>query len=339
MASRKHKFKHSGPTNLTAANWNNTQHRRSIAACLVQGVYVLEEDRPHHLKGHRALAPPWWNSFNFELLPQLLIDDSDSSIFGAIYKFESPLNTSCKYVVAFRGTLIKWRTVKQDIKLDLHYVFSQYKLQNSSRVAKALKAVKKLVDDAGAANVWVAGHSLGSLIALLVGRNMVKMGFLVEAYLFNPPFSSLSIPLERLIKNKILKFGARIIGDLIRAGLSLGLLGHQASQVDNPFIKLSGWTPHLFVNPKDLICSQYIPYFEQRKTMVSIGASTIGKMGTQISVMSIITSRSLATEPYHLLPTAYLVTNLDKTLKTKKSHRLAQWWSDSFIGEPELQNL
>ncbi|KAK1364624.1 Fungal lipase-like domain containing protein [Heracleum sosnowskyi] len=336
MAFRQLEFKHSGPTLLTATNWNNIQHRRSIAACLVQGVYILEEDRQDHRTLHHALAPPWWNSFNFELLPQVLIDDSDSSIFGAIYKFESPLNTSCKYVVAFRGTLIKWGTVKQDITLNLHYIFSQHKLPNSSRFAKALIAVKTLVDDAGAANVWLAGHSLGSLIALLVGRNMVKMGFLVETYLFNPPFASLSRLVERIIKKQISKFMARIIGDVIRAGiLSLG----QASQVDNPFIKLASWTPHLFVNPDDLICSHYIPYFEQRKTMVSIGASTIGKMGTQISVTSIITSLSLATEPYHLLPTAYLVTNLAKNLTNKEVHGLAQWWSDSFIGEPELQNL
>ncbi|KAL8110546.1 GDSL esterase/lipase At4g10955-like [Apium graveolens] len=339
MASWKDKFKYSVPVHLSATNWDNTQHRRSIAASLVQGVYVLEEDRQHNRKGHYALAPPWWSSFNFQSQPQVLIDDSDSSIFGAIYKFESPLNTSsCKYVLAFRGTVIKWSTIKQDIKLDLHYVFSQHKLQNSSRVAKALRVVKILVDQVGAANVWLAGHSLGSLIALLVGRNMVKMGFLLETYLFNPPFSSLSIPLELLIKNKILKFGARLIGDVIRAGLSLGLIGHQASQVDNPFIKLSGWTPYLFVNPKDPICSQYVAYFEQRKAMVSIGASTVGNMGTQVSVMSIVASRSLATEPYHLLPTAYLVTNLNKT-KTKKSHKLSQWWSESFTGELELHNF
>ncbi|KAL8095742.1 hypothetical protein AgCh_036936 [Apium graveolens] len=139
-----------------------------------------------------------------------------------------------------------------------------------------------------------------------------------------------------LVENMILKLGARIIGDVFRAGLSV--LGHQVSQADNPFIKLSGWTPYLFVNPKDPICSQYVPYFEQRKTMVSIGASTIGRMGTQVSVMSIVSSRARATEPHHLLPTAYLVTNLVKT-KTKKSHKLAQWWSESFTGEIELQNF
>ncbi|KAK1366465.1 hypothetical protein POM88_042026 [Heracleum sosnowskyi] len=183
MAFRQLEFKHSGPTLLTATNWNNIQHRRSIAACLVQGVYILEEDRQDHRTLHHALAPPWWNSFNFELLPQVLIDDSDSSIFGAIYKFESPLNTSCKCVVAFRG----------------------------------INRCEKLVDDAGAANVWLAGHSLGSLIALLVGRNMVKMGFLVETYLFNPPFASLSRLVERIIKKQISKFMARIIGDVIRA--------------------------------------------------------------------------------------------------------------------------
>lgn len=107
----------------------------------------------------------------------MLIDDSDSSIYRAIYKFESPLNRSCKYVVAFGGTIIKWRTIKQDIKLDLHYVFSQHKLQNSSRVAKALKAVKTLVDDAGATNiVWLAGHSLGSLSGPKHGKNGISRG-------------------------------------------------------------------------------------------------------------------------------------------------------------------
>lgn len=267
----------------------------------------------------------------------MLTDDSDSSIFGAIYRFGS------QYVVAFRGTLLTWRTLKQDITMNLQFLFEQHKLQNSSRVEKALRAVRELVDRAGAANVLLAGHSLGSIIALLVGRNIAKMGFLVETYLFNPPFSSLSIPLDLLIKNKIIKFGLRFLRDTIRAVLSAGLLNYQPSQLDqnDPFTMLMSWTPHLFVNQKDLICSQYISYFEHRRTMASVGASAIGRIATQTSVRRIFAAvaRGTITEPYHLLPTAYLVKNLDETRKASKAHKLEQWWSRSLAVHRELQNF
>ncbi|KAM0024115.1 hypothetical protein Hdeb2414_s0022g00611941 [Helianthus debilis subsp. tardiflorus] len=60
-------------------NRTNLDHRRSVAACLVQGVYILERDR----QASEALAPPWWNFFQFDLHSQL-IDDAYSCIFGAI---------------------------------------------------------------------------------------------------------------------------------------------------------------------------------------------------------------------------------------------------------------
>ena len=85
----------------------NEDHRRSVAASLVQGVYVVEQDRQKKRKGSQALASPWWKSFNFQMLEQLE-DDVDSSIIGAIYKFEPPAFHSnlptdgCPcYVIAF----------------------------------------------------------------------------------------------------------------------------------------------------------------------------------------------------------------------------------------------
>lgn len=84
-------------------------HRRSVAACLVQGVYILERDRQLQRHESQALAPPWWEFFRFKLLHQLK-DDADFSIFGAIYEFKPPPSHSHsdlskdgipRYVIAF----------------------------------------------------------------------------------------------------------------------------------------------------------------------------------------------------------------------------------------------
>ncbi|MFS7981678.1 hypothetical protein Hanom_Chr10g00953801 [Helianthus anomalus] len=54
-------------------NKTNPDHRRSVAACLVQGVYILERDRQENRQALEALAPPWWkwNFFQFDLHSQL----------------------------------------------------------------------------------------------------------------------------------------------------------------------------------------------------------------------------------------------------------------------------
>ncbi|MBA0697217.1 hypothetical protein Goari_020766, partial [Gossypium aridum] len=92
MASGRANFSLSGPSQLKAIDWLNEHHRRSIAASLVQGVYVLERDRQKNREGHQVCcAPPWWESFHFRLNHRL-IDNVDGSIFGAIYEFD--VNTS-----------------------------------------------------------------------------------------------------------------------------------------------------------------------------------------------------------------------------------------------------
>ncbi|KAA8520958.1 hypothetical protein F0562_011631 [Nyssa sinensis] len=68
MASERENFNQSGPLHLINVDWRNEDHRRSIAASLVQGVYVLERDRQENRQGSQALAPPWWEFFHFRLL-------------------------------------------------------------------------------------------------------------------------------------------------------------------------------------------------------------------------------------------------------------------------------
>ncbi|XP_039169098.1 GDSL esterase/lipase At4g10955-like [Eucalyptus grandis] len=62
----------------------NADHVRSVIASLVKGAYVLERDRRGKREGSQALAPPWWETFGFQL-KRILVDGADSSIFGAIF--------------------------------------------------------------------------------------------------------------------------------------------------------------------------------------------------------------------------------------------------------------
>ncbi|XVF12666.1 hypothetical protein REPUB_Repub08aG0138600 [Reevesia pubescens] len=114
-----------------------------------------------------------------------------------------------------------------------------------------MQAVQGIVAIAGTSSIWLAGHSLGSAISLLAGKNMAKMGYRIETYLFNPPF--FSVPVE-IIKNEKLKHGIHFTSSIVKAGLAVAVKGrHQRPQQDDPFILLSAWIPYLFVNPADPI--------------------------------------------------------------------------------------
>ncbi|KAL2542234.1 alpha/beta-Hydrolases superfamily protein [Abeliophyllum distichum] len=97
-------------------------------------------------------------------------------------------------------------------------------LQNSSHFRAGMESVRNIVykDGVGNTNVWVAGHSLGSYIALLIGRIMAKIGIHIETYIFNPPF--ISPPIE-LIKNKKLKHGLMFSNSILTARLAIAVNG------------------------------------------------------------------------------------------------------------------
>ncbi|XP_043716549.1 GDSL esterase/lipase At4g10955-like [Telopea speciosissima] len=324
MASDRDFFSFLGPLHLSTVDWNNEHHRRSVAASLVQGVYVLERDRQQNRKGLESLASPWWEFFHFQLVLQLR-DDVDSSIFGSIYEFKPPacnchhsIQEAPRYVIAFRGTVINPNSFTQE-DLRLGFLFTINGLHETSRFKVSMQAVKNKVDAAGALNIWLAGHSLGSAMAMLAGKNMAKTGVLLQTFLFNPPFSS--APIEK-IEDKKLTQVIRITKSFITAGLAVAVKGHQS---EDPFVVLSPWIPCLFVNPADDISSEYIGYFEHREKMEKIGAREIEELATRNSIRNLLL-RKTETEPLHLLPSANLTINLSPSPDFTRAHGIRQWW-------------
>ncbi|KAK2425856.1 hypothetical protein P8452_40626 [Trifolium repens] len=338
-------FYSSGPSHLTYVNWDYVYHRKSVASSLVKGVYVLEKDRQKQREGPDSLACRWWEFFHFQLL-DTLIDDVDSSIFGAIYEFKpqpsmcnSTLHRSPRYVIAFRGTLFKLESFIRDIELDLE-IF-KHGLHGTSRSKIATKTVSNMVASFGGngSNIWLAGHSLGSSIALHAGKTMAKRGIFIESFLFNPPFPS--IPLGQIIKSEKAKQVARFSGSLIRAGLGAMNSNKKRSSCDS-FVALSAWIPNLFVNPSDFICSKYVGYFEHRRKMEKSGFGSIEKIATQTSISShFMSAIGKKSEPLHLIPSAILTVNLTppphnimeacRIRQFLEAHRIQQWW------KPDLQ--
>ncbi|KAE9452616.1 hypothetical protein C3L33_15481, partial [Rhododendron williamsianum] len=300
------------------------------------GVYNQEHDRQQNLQGQQALAPLWWDSFNFRLF-QVLVDNADRSIFGAIYEFKSPppdshhypLHSPPRYVVAFRGTMPRRKTMLQDLKLDLKVI--QNTLKQSPRFQLAMQAVQHTVPLAGAANVYLAGHSLGAAMALLAGKNMAKMGCFLETYLFNPPF--ISIPIEVMTKTEILKRGIRFFHSVTTAGVTIALNAlSQRPKTGDWFAALSGWIPNLFVNPSDPFSAEYVGYFEHRERMAVIGAGAIERLSTRNSIFGTI-------EPLHLLPSAYLTINGSPVQGARQAHELDQWWKPDIQCQSKLHQL
>lgn len=331
MALERDDFNISGPLHLTNIDWTNVEHQRIIAASLVQSVYILELDRHEKREGLHALATPWWEFFHFKLYSKL-VDDADSSIFGAIFELDlqSPqcslsISEIPYYVVAFRGTITKGDAFARDLELDLNVIRNG--LHQSSRFNIALQAVQNLVSAVGHTTIWLSGHSLGAAMALLAGKNMAKKGSFLETFLFNPPY--FSAPIER-IQDKKVKHGIRFAGSLITAGLAITMRAKQ--QINNlsedPFLALSAWLPCLFVNPDDHICAEYIGYFEHRRNMEEIGAGAIERFATQHSMTGLFMTAmgKESEEPLHLIPSAKLIANLGPSKDFKEAHGISQWW-------------
>ncbi|KAI3840961.1 hypothetical protein MKW92_031364 [Papaver armeniacum] len=327
---KKNSFDHIGPVHLTKVDWQSGHHRRSIAASLVQSAYVLEHDRQKNRQGSEALAPQWWEFFNFQLLYPL-IDSNDSSIFGAVFEFKAfnyyHTGIIPRYVIAFRGTTIKKHCVAQDLWLDLKIII--HGLHQSTRFGVAMQAVQSMVSAVGPKNIWLAGHSLGSSIAMLVGKNMAKMGNYLDTYLFNTPF--IAAPTEKIQHEKV-KNGVRFASSLVKAGLTVAMKGTKENRSpDDSFTALATWVPKLFVNPADHICCEYIGYFEHRDRMEYLGVSGIERLATQTSVTGLLKGAiGRESEVIHVVPSAYVTINRCPSPNFMHAHGLQQWLRDDF---------
>ena len=181
----------------------------------------------------QALAPPWWESFNFRLVDVLKEDcfrlKCDKLIFGAIYKHVPPAGgrrhpSAPQYIVAFRGTMLPHPKAIHDVFLDLKILVNT--LPDSKRSQRAHRAVDTLLKTiakkgpAGSGDVWLAGHSLGASLALEVGRTMMmaEQGLGLPTSLFNPPHVS-SAPAIKMIPSEGLRRELYAKSALVKAGL------------------------------------------------------------------------------------------------------------------------
>lgn len=335
MASEREIFELSGPRHLTNIVWSDSNHRRCVAASLVQGVYILERDRQDRRLGRDALAEKWWSFFNFKLLHPLVDEAEGGSVFGAVYKWSKkaagvPFRPpgAPKIVVAFRGTITKPGSLVGDLKLDLHILRNG--LHTTARFRTAFDAVKKYVCDRGRENVWIAGHSLGAAMAMLAGRRMGEEGQFLEAHLFNPPF--LSAPVDR-IKDKKVKRGLHIASTVVAAGLALALKDKRSlTESHNAFFALRPWVPCLYVNPADDFCSGYVGYFSNHQVMQQIGAGSVASIAARHSISdSVMSAFGVESKALHLIPSAMLAVSLVPAPDLKRAHGIHQWWA------PELR--
>ncbi|CAO2823031.1 unnamed protein product [Amaranthus hypochondriacus] len=329
--SKNEMFDFCGPVYLNNVDWSMSEHRRSVAASLVKGVYILEMDRQKKRTNYNRLAPKWWEYFNFKLL-EILVDKFDSSIFGVIFEYKPPPTSleevvvvqPPKYVVAFRGTLLKYRTGFRDCYLDAKIVLRG--LDTSSRYEMAFHALEGILLKENPKNVWLAGHSLGAAIALHTGKNMVKHGYCLETYLFNPPYASPSV---QKISSTHLRNGARIAVGIVKTGLSIALKkrkhhncseDHEESSADL-FTTLQSWIPILFVNPEDPICRDYSGYFEDRVKNVN---------NLKNSMLNMVVDALGRDGEAHLIPSAVVIKNMKNTIVKENgliaAHQLCQWW-------------
>ncbi|KAF6136154.1 hypothetical protein GIB67_001563 [Kingdonia uniflora] len=174
-----------------------------------------------------------------------------------------------------------------------------------------MQAVRNKVDAVGHSNIWLAGHSLGSAIAMLVG-----------------------------IKDDKTKDVIRTAGSFLTTGawLALDMIGNPyLPQISNQFFALSPWVPYLFVTSADHICSEYIGYFEHRQRMEDMRAEGIERLATQNSLSGLFMNAiGRESEPLHILPSGNLTVNLSQYPGLRQAHKLQHWSSPSTYQQSKL---
>ncbi|KAL5568477.1 hypothetical protein UlMin_025052 [Ulmus minor] len=149
-------------------------YKRTVIACFIQVVYLLELDRQENESEENALAPKWWIPFKYKL-SQTLIDERDALADLVLIRPSG----APRAVLALGGTLLKSLTIRRDIEDDLRF-FAWESLKGSVRFKVALEALKLVAERYGSSNVCVAGHSLGAGFALQVGKTLAKEGIYVD---------------------------------------------------------------------------------------------------------------------------------------------------------------
>ncbi|XP_077228183.1 alpha/beta-Hydrolases superfamily protein [Tasmannia lanceolata] len=329
-------FHVSGPRNLSSPNWKDIissswkdgNYKRTVIACFIQAVYLLELDRQENKTEENGLAPKWWKPFKYRLA-QTLVDKRDGSIFGALIEWDRSAaladfilmrpSGAPRAVLALRGTLLKSPTIRRDLEDDLRFLTWE-SLKGSVRYDAALEALKSAVDRFGSSNVCVAGHSLGAGFALQVGKALAKQGVFVESHLFNPPSVSLAMSLRSIGEKAGIVW--RRIKSIFPASTEIhSNTEEKAGGIGKVCLDLTKWVPHLYVNNSDYICCYYTdPAGNSEHHEGTSDLSEKAKIGTHGQVA------------------AKLFVMAKGPQKFLEAHGLEQWWSDDMELQLAIHN-
>ncbi|KAH6775462.1 alpha/beta-Hydrolases superfamily protein [Perilla frutescens var. hirtella] len=332
-------FNVSGPRNVPSINWRDLinsswkdgNYKRTVMACFIQAVYLLELDREENRTKENALSPKWWTPFKYKLV-EALIDERDGSIFGAILEWDRAAalqdlvvvkpSGAPRAVLALRGTLLKTPTMRRDIEDDLRFLAWE-SLKGSVRFSIGLKALRSISAKYGSSNVCIAGHSLGAGFALQVGKALAKEGVYVEAHLFNPPSVSLASSLKTVGER------AGVMWRKVKSMLPLSSENAKAVVVDDDDDGNEGaratkqWMPHLYVNNSDYICCYYSDQG---------GAEVVGGGKENAKAVNLSWGGGSGSGGGRLF---VAVKGKQKFLE---AHGLEQWWSDDLELEMALNH-
>ncbi|XP_073298291.1 GDSL esterase/lipase At4g10955-like [Primulina huaijiensis] len=321
-------FHVSGPRNvpsinwrdLISSNWKDGNYKRTVIACFIQAVYLLELDRQENRTTENALAPKWWIPFKYKLV-ETLVDERDGSIFGAILEWDRAAaltdfvlirpSGAPRAVLALRGTLLKSPTIRRDIEDDLRFLAWE-SLKGSVRFSCALKALKSISEKYGSSNICISGHSLGAGFALQVGKALAKEGIFVEAHLFNPPSVSLVSSLRNMGEKAGIMWNR--VKSIIPSSTEIQATGDDGSK--SVTLGSKQWIPHLYVNNSDYICCYY--------------ADPDGREDSSAEKEN--------TKPRNESCAAKLFVLSKGKQKFLEAHGLEQWWSDDLEMQTALNN-
>lgn len=332
VESHPYAFHVSGPRNVSSPNWKDlinsswrkdANYKRTVMACFIQAVYLLELDRQENRTEQNALAPKWWIPFKYKLV-ETLKDERDGSIFGAILEWDRSAaladfvlirpSGAPRAVLALRGTILKSPTMRRDIEDDLRFLAWE-SLKGSVRFSGVLKALKAIADKYGSNNVCIAGHSLGAGFALQVGKALAKEGIYVEAHLFNPPSVSLAMSFRNIGEK------AGFAWKRIRAMLpskSDSQISCEEGGATSFRVGPRNWVPHLYINNSDYICCSYTDADGAQNDQAANKENAKPTNCSQAAAKLFLSSKGKQ--------------------KFLEAHGLEQWWSDNLELQMAISN-
>ncbi|GLJ13098.1 hypothetical protein SUGI_0205140 [Cryptomeria japonica] len=319
---------------LAIPNWGDVVQRRCIAASLVNVAYLLQTNENQ--------AKQWCHLLQFRVV-ETIVDDHDKSIFGAVFQWQGTVKAGPGgpplEVVAFRGTIFRPKTILEDLALDWKVATAH--MDSLCRVDKGLQYLQRSIRRNGSQNIWLAGHSLGAAIALVVARKLGREErHNLEAHIFNPPFFSPTFPQLKLFEKigKILvatckaspslhftqldKVFKSIQGTSEALAVSMGLKDEKKLlELYGDFLAVSNWTPNIYVSQKDPICCSYIHYFEVWKGIYGKKSHLVHESMKYLFCFEVAKKKT----PWHLVPSAKVVIAVGHLFHNH--HGICQWWS------------